>query len=117
MKNLRKILFKGAVLCVLTLLRTNVQAQSPTTAADQNDVTAIDILLEPDATMVRHAEAVNARLRSVFPKGFALDASHHPHISMFQCFVPTGKLNEVYAAAGKVLAGGNVTAIKLEAFK
>ena len=36
-------------------------------AADQNDITAIDILLDPDATMLKHAEAVNARLRGVFP--------------------------------------------------
>lgn len=32
-------------------------------------ITAIDILMEPDATMVQRAEAVNARLRGVFPKG------------------------------------------------
>ena len=31
-------------------------------------VTAIDILLEPDATMLQHAEANNARLLKVFPK-------------------------------------------------
>ena len=43
-------------------------------AFEQNPVTAIDILLEPDATMIQHAEAVNARLLKVFPKGFALDA-------------------------------------------
>jgi hypothetical protein len=36
-------------------------------------VTAIDIVLEPDATMVKHAEAANERLRKEFPKGFALD--------------------------------------------
>ena len=42
----------------------------------QNPVTAIDILLEPDATMLQHAAANNARLLKVFPKGFALDATH-----------------------------------------
>jgi hypothetical protein len=35
-----------------------------------NPITAIDILLEPDATMLRHAQANNARLLKVFPKGF-----------------------------------------------
>jgi hypothetical protein len=39
--------------------------------AAQSAVTAIDILLEPDATMLRHAQANNARLLEVFPKGFA----------------------------------------------
>ena len=31
--------------------------------------------------MVRHAEAVNARLLKVYPKGFALNASHRPHVT------------------------------------
>ena len=72
-------------------------------------VTAIDILLEPDATMLRHAEANNARLLGVFPKGFALDATHRPHITMIQRFVRTADLDKVYAAAGQVLARANVT--------
>ena len=38
-----------------------------------NSVTAIDIALEPDATMLQHAKAANARLLKSFPKGFALD--------------------------------------------
>jgi hypothetical protein len=57
--------------------------------AEQNAVTAIDIALEPDATMMQHARAANARLLKVFPEGFALDASHHPHITMLQQFVRT----------------------------
>ena len=84
---------------------------------EQSPVTAIDILLEPDATMLQHAEANNARLLKVFPKGFALDATHRPHITMIQRFVRTADLDKVYAAAGKVLAGANVNAMKLEAFK
>jgi hypothetical protein len=85
--------------------------------AARSAVTAIDILLEPDATMLRHAEVNNARLLAVFPKGFALDAAHRPHITMLQCFVRTADLDKVYAAAGQVLASGQVNAIKLEAFK
>ena len=85
--------------------------------AGQAPVTAIDILLEPDATMLRHAEAVNARLLKAYPKGFALDTTHRPHITMIQLFVRTADLDKVYAAAGKVLAGANVNAMKLEAHK
>jgi phosphoserine phosphatase len=85
--------------------------------APQSGITAIDILLEPDATMLRHAEANNARLLRVDPKGFALDAAHRPHITMLQAFVRTADLDEVHAAAGKVLAAANVNAMKLEAFK
>jgi hypothetical protein len=47
----------------------------------KNAVTVIDIALEPDATMIQHAEAANARLLKVFPKGFSLDATHRLHIS------------------------------------
>ena len=78
--------------------------------AAQSEITAIDILLEPDATMLQHAAANNARLLKVFPKGFALDAAHRPHITMLQCFVRTADLDKVYAAAGKVLAAANVNA-------
>jgi phosphoserine phosphatase len=84
---------------------------------EQSPVTAIDILLEPDATMLQHSEANNARLLKVFPKGFALDATHRPHITMIQRFVRTADLDKVYVAAGKVFAGANVTGLKLEAFK
>jgi len=81
------------------------------------EVTAIDILLEPDATMLEHCRADNARLLSAYPRGFALDATHTPHITMLQCFVRTADLDKVYAAEGKVLAAANVTAMKLDAFK
>jgi phosphoserine phosphatase len=86
-------------------------------AVGQAPVTAIDILLEPDGTMLKHAEANNARLLKVYPKGFALDASHRPHITMLQCFVRTADLDKVYAAVGKAFAAANVNAMKLEAFK
>jgi phosphoglycolate phosphatase-like HAD superfamily hydrolase len=83
----------------------------------QSEVTAIDILLEPDATMLEHAKANNARLLGVFPKGFALDATHTPHITMLQTFIRTADLEKVYAAVGKVLAAANVKSMKLEGFK
>jgi hypothetical protein len=85
--------------------------------AQQTPVTAIDIAVEPDATMVQHAEAVNARLRSVFPKGFSLDATHHPHITMLQRFVRTADLVKIYAAASKVFESYNITSLKLKAYK
>jgi hypothetical protein len=118
--NVQNRLLNGTMACALALLALGpscATAQPAATTTDKNDVTAIDILLLPDATMIEHAEAVNARLRAVFPEGFALDASHHPHISMFQCYVRTSDLDKVYATADKVLAAGNITALKLKAFK
>jgi len=85
--------------------------------AAPSKITAIDILLEPDATMLSHAEAVNASHLELYPQGFALDEMHRPHITMIQRFVRTADLEEVYAAVDKVLASVNVTGMKLEAFK
>ena len=82
---------------------------------EPSPVTAIDILLEPDAAMHGHAEADNASLLKAYPKGFALDPSHRPHITMLQSFVRTADLGKVYAAVGKVLAVANVNAMKLDA--
>ena len=86
-------------------------------AAQQNPVTAIDIALEPDATMVEHAMAANARLLKSFPKGFSLDATHHPHVSILQQFVRTDDLDKVFAAANAVLAKEKPTTWTLKAFK
>ncbi len=85
--------------------------------AQQNPVTAIDIALEPDATMVQHAQAANARLLKAFPKGFALDATHNPHVTLLQQFVRTADLEKVYAALDKVFASEKPTTWKLKAFK
>jgi len=83
----------------------------------QTSVTAIDILLDPDATMLHYAQANNARLLEVFPEGFSLDEAHRPHITLIQRFVRTEELDKIYAAAGKIFADANVTDMKLEAFK
>src|SRR6202046_3059953 len=82
-----------------------------------NSTIAIDIALEPDATMLQHAQADNARLRKEFPKGFSLDATHHPHVSVLQRYVSTNDLNDIYSAAGKVIARANPLPWKLTAFK
>ena len=73
--------------------------------AEQNPVTAIDVALEPDATMIQHAKANNARLLKTYPNGFALDATHNPHVTLLQQFVRAADLDKVYAAADKALTG------------
>jgi len=88
-----------------------------TSTAQQDAVTAIDVALEPDATMMRHAKANNARLLAVYPNGFALDTTHNPHVTLLQQFVPTADLDKVYAALDKALAGERPTSWKLKAFK
>jgi hypothetical protein len=83
----------------------------------QPPITAIDILLEPDGTMLKHAAANNDRLLKFYPNGFALDAAHRPHITLIQRFVRTADLDRVYDAVGKVFADANVSGMKLQAFK
>lgn len=80
-------------------------------------VTAIDIALEPDATMMHHAHADNARLLKVYPRGYTLDVTHHAHITMLQQFVRTADLDKLYVAVGQVMAKETATAWKLKAVK
>ncbi len=86
-------------------------------AADPEAVTAIDILLEPDAAMIKHAKAANERLLKEFPKGFAIGKTHEPHISFLQRYVKTADLDKVYEAVGKVLAAEKPATWKLKAHK
>jgi len=104
-------------LCLLLLNACTTTPNVKTANVEQEPVTAIDILLEPDATMLQHAAAVNARLLKVYPKGFALDALHNPHITLIQRYVRTADLDKVYAAAGNVLTRKKITGWKLKAFK
>ena len=67
--------------------------------------------------MMAHAKADNARLLKVFPKGFALDASHHAHVRMLQQFVRTTDLDKIYAAANRVWAKEKAVGGKLKAVK
>jgi 2'-5' RNA ligase len=76
-------------------------AQPP--AAPGEALTGIDVLLLPDQTMVDAAKRDNARLRENYPSGFALDATHHPHVTLLQRYVRTADLEAVYAAVDKVL--------------
>ena len=104
-------------LCLLLLTACTMTQNVKIASVEQEPVTAIDILLEPDATMLQHAEAANARLLKVYSKGFALDALHKPHITLLQRYVRTADLDKVYAAAGNVLTSKKVTDWKLKAFK
>jgi hypothetical protein len=80
-------------------------------------ITAIDIALKPDQAMVRRARADNARLLNAYPQGFALDATHQPHMTMLQRFVRTGELEKVASASNAVLAKERVGGWRLKAIR
>jgi hypothetical protein len=71
-------------LSALALIIGCATNQSAAAAGKNDDVIAIDILLQPDATMLKRAAAINEQLRKDFPKGFSLDASHRPHVTLVQ---------------------------------
>jgi hypothetical protein len=80
-------------------------------------IVAIDIAIEPDATMVQRSLADNAKLLENFPQGYALDDTHHAHISMLQRFVPGASLENVYAAVAEAASSENPSTWNLKAYK
>jgi hypothetical protein len=78
-------------------------------------LTAIDILIDPDAAMIARATAVNARMLESVPSGFALDEHHRPHVTTLQRYVRTAGLDGVFDAVGGVLDAADVGALELTA--
>jgi len=111
------MLLCGAIACGITMQSATVKAQQDSTVAGDKTVTAIDILLDPDSTMIQHAQAANARLLQNFPHGFTLGGAHAPHVSVLQRYVYTADLAKVYQAAAAVFAKEDPTSWKLKAFK
>src|SRR5690348_5718561 len=109
--------FTSLVALGISLLVSLPGNAQPISADEPGSVTAIDILLDPDATMIQHAVAANERLRKSFPKGFALGKEHQPHISVLQRYVKTADLDKVYEAVGKVLAGEKPATWRLNAYR
>ena len=83
--------------------------------AANDQLIAIDILLQPDQTMVANANKVNAILRGNLPSGYSLDATHAPHVTLLQRFIREKDLPAVTAALTKVYATNPPTALKLKA--
>jgi len=81
----------------------------------EDKLIAIDVLLEPDQTMIGKSRAVNARLRENFPAGYELDALHAPHVTLLQRFVRAKDFDAVTAALTKVLVAERPTELRLKA--
>ena len=67
--------------------------------------------------MIQRAQDANARLRKGYPKGFALDATHHPHVTMLQQFVRTADLDRVLRRASQRCWPQRPTGWKLKAIQ
>jgi hypothetical protein len=85
------------------------------TANHSPGVIAIDILIQPDAATLLKVRDINAQLRQNYPQGYALDATHLPHITLVQRFIHAQDLEAVKAAIAGVLKSQPVSSLALTA--
>jgi hypothetical protein len=84
-----------------------------------SELTAIDILIDPDEDAMKRARKVNVRLlESVpLPQGWALDETHQPHVTTLQRYVRTAELGKVFNAVEKTLVATDLGSLAYEATK
>jgi len=114
MKTTCKQKFVAAALVALIVAGCGLLAAQSTTAATSDNLVAIDVLLQPNQTMVDKANAFNAQLRGNYSAGYALDATHAPHITMLQCYVRVKDLDAVTAALTKLFANERPSELQLK---
>ena len=71
--------------------------------ADVPPLIAIDVAILPPPEIVSIALALSAALPRSESRGLLLDASHLPHVTLTQQFIPVADLPRVTAAVGAVL--------------
>jgi 2'-5' RNA ligase len=71
-------------------------------ATNGHRVIAIDVLLLPDATMVKNAIAANARLRENYPQGYKLGQDQTAHITLVHSYVREEDLPAIEAQVSKL---------------
>ncbi len=76
-----------------------------------SDLTAVDILIEPDAASIERARQVNRRMPLSIPAGITLDDTHLPHITMLQRYLITEQIEQAYAAIEQALAATDQSAL------
>lgn len=81
------------------------------------DLTAIDVLIDPDEQAIERARTINARLLESLPQGWALDETHKPHITTLQRYVRTADLDKVYDAVEKIIAETDMASLGYQAVK
>ena len=102
------------VLGMFSVLVMGVNAQAtPGRQTDSDNLIAIDVLLEPNQVMLDKANATNARLRENYSAGYALDATHAPHVTMLQRYVRVKDLDAVTTALSKLFATERPTELQL----
>ncbi|NLE21704.1 MAG: hypothetical protein GX624_02810 [Actinobacteria bacterium] len=80
-----------------------------------DELTAVDVLLLPDATARARAEELNALLREDLGQGFAFDETHLPHITLLQLYAAADDLDGLNQAVDAVVQETDVGAVRLGA--
>jgi 2'-5' RNA ligase len=75
------------------------------------ELTAVDLLVEPDDAAIERARAVNRRMPLSIAAGLTLDDTHRPHITLLQRYLVTAALDEAFAAVAEVLAATDPSAL------
>ncbi len=101
--------FATAFFCILLIACTQ-EASEPA-----NELIAIDVLLEPDQTMLDRAAEWNMKMRELTPEGFELDESHRPHITLIQRHIRKDHLDDVLAAVEKIRASFDLDGLTMTA--
>jgi hypothetical protein len=68
-----------------------------------SDLTAIDVLINPDEVTIERARGQRADAQE-HARGWVLDDTHQPHITTLQRYVRTADLEQVYDAVEKTVA-------------
>src|ERR1700709_850618 len=82
-----------------------------------SDLTAIDVLIDPDDDALARAREVNARVLQSMPEGWVLDDTHQPHITTLQRYVRTSDLEDVYDAVHQTVAGTDMASLGYQGVK
>ena len=82
-----------------------------------SDLTAIDVLINPDEATIKRAREVNKRMLESMPEGWVLDDTHQPHITTLQRYARTAESAQVYEAVENTVADTDMASLSYQVVK
>lgn len=80
-------------------------------------IIAINIAITPESAMSDYAKNMNRELQKIYPQGFSLDDSHHPHITILQQYIKRDDLENIYHDLNNLMIKASKEAWKFDATK
>lgn len=90
-------------------------SERPVETSVNDEILAIDILLDPDTTMLNYSAVYNKRLKQNYSEGFELDESHRPHITLIQAFVKKSNLTSIENVLRQLIKESSLSNLELTA--